>query len=469
MKALGWAVVVLCASCGSEEPLATGQDRGSSSRARDAGGDDDPEADAATPDSVDAGASDTVAGSSASGGDTTGLADSNPCALTDVARAERCDGFDDSRPDRVSEHAAVYDPARLQMVVTGGTPDIPVNCTSDGTKEFYAETWIYDDPCGQWKLGADMPSPRGRHVAAWVDGSVWVFGGRFRAEDSGNYTLFNDLLRYDVAADDWSVETAGGSLPRARANAAITWDSRRNRLWLFGGNVSISGVVYQPLDDLWSFDLDTRVWEQSSTAVAPPPRLFHSMAYDAQRDWLVVFGGANETAFADVPLYFGDLWAYDLEQGSWIELAPQGAGPIGRFWSTLVVDTTTDTYVTFGGHDPADLGNRNDVWRFDPNSGSWQEPAQGDVFNTEANGFCNFPPDFATVDPETPERRSAHTFVWSESCGHALLFAGKTDCGSTDDVWSLSSEGWTEVVPAREGEVCHRWRDDPDRCTDICF
>jgi hypothetical protein len=50
-----------------------------------------------------------------------------------------------------------------------------------------------------------------------------------------------------------------------------------------------------------------------------------------------------------------------------------------------------------------------------------------------------------------------------------LLFAGKTDCGASDDVWRWADGDWKERLGAREGEACLRWREDPSECGDICF
>lgn len=159
----------------------------------------------------------------------------------------------------------------------------------------------------------------------------------------------------------------------------------------------------------------------------------------------------------------------DLETLQWQELAPRLSGPQGRFWSTLVYDTNDDEYVLFGGHDDDVLGNRNDTWRFSPVTGSWTQAESEDTFSTEPRGACDFPPDFAEVELDLPERRNAHVFVWSEPCGHALLFGGKTDCGSTDDVWRYADDGWSPQAYAREGEACLRWRKDTGECTDMCF
>jgi hypothetical protein len=190
------------------------------------------------------------------------------------------------------------------------------------------------------------------------------------------------------------------------------------------------------------------------------------MLLDASRDRLVVFGGSDESAFTGRPESDRSLWALDLTSLSWEKLAD--TGPQGRFWASLARDTDTDAYWLFGGHDDQQLGNRNDLWRFLPQSNQWEEVFAGDAFNRPATEFCAPPYDFATVDLDSPERRSAHTFVWSDSCGHGLLFGGKTDCGATDDVWTVDSVRWARLLPATEGEVCWRADGSPQACLGLC-
>jgi hypothetical protein len=249
----------------------------------------------------------------------------------------------------------------------------------------------------------------------------------------------------------------------------MVWDSTRERLWLFGGNASEESTAYAPLDDLWDFDPTTSTWtEHTTTGELPAPRLQHGMLYDPERDRLVVYGGSDESAFGPSAVYSRPLWALDLETFSWILIDPGDIGPGGRFWVSLAYDTKEDGYLLFGGHDDGDLGNRNDMWRFDPNGSAWQELSTGDVFNRPVVEFCSPQYDFATVDVSSPERRSDHTLVYSETCGRALVFAGKTDCGAIDDLWAFEDRSWTALVPATEGEVCWRADGDPSGCLTLC-
>jgi hypothetical protein len=60
--------------------------------------------------------------------------------------------------------------------------------------------------------------------------------------------------------------------------------------------------------------VDADTWEKHQLAGrVPPPRLMHAAFYDRLRDAIVMYGGADESAFDLDARYFGDLWALDLE------------------------------------------------------------------------------------------------------------------------------------------------------------
>jgi hypothetical protein len=385
----------------------------------------------------------------------------------------RCDALGDERPLRLSEHTAVYDQQRQEMIVFGGTDSVPNMCMLGGPTRYLFNTWIYDDVCGKWlRVEGQSPSPSGRHMAAIGDGSMWVFGGRFRdaKQTSGPYQIYSDLFRLDVAARRWHDVSVKGDPPPARSSGALVWDSKRHQLWLFGGNASTDGASYQPLADVWSFDPAAARWsERATSGSAPGARLFHAALYDEKRDALIIYGGANASALSSDARDFGDLWALSLGDLSWQQLHPGGGdAPDARFWSALVRDRARDAYLLFGGHDDGVLGNRNDSWSFDPKTQHWSNIAEGDHYQRPANGVCDFPPDFAAIEAGAPERRNAHTLVFSEGCGHALLFAGKTDCGAIDDLWSFDRKQWRALLPATEGEVCVRASSDSAQCSDLC-
>lgn len=377
-----------------------------------------------------------------------------------------------ARPGRLNEHTAVYDPDRNEMLIFGGNDAVPENCGIP-TYTFTDALWVYRDhasTCAQWAMlsPADGPSARGRHAAVFGDGAMWVFGGRERTR-AGSYALADGLWRFDSATRTWSERSLDGG-PSLRMNHAMAYDSRRNALVVFGGNASGSAANVALDTDVWSYDIAGDRWERLRTmGREPAARLMHTAFYDGQRDRLVVFGGADENLFSNSARYFSDLWALDLQALEWTPLSDGAAFDVpGRFWGAMTYDSGADRYVLFGGHDDQALGNRNDTWVYDPSDDTWSNLFAGDAFSKPANGVCDFPPDFATVDVSQPERRNAHSLVWSP-CGHALLFGGKTDCGAINDVWRLTGVEWAEAQSADEGEACLRFRANPDNCANLCF
>lgn len=364
------------------------------------------------------------------------------------------------RPSRRSEHAGVFDPAGNLLVVHGGSTAIPVDCGIP-TPTFEAETWIYDVACDRWHTAADLgPGGRDRHAAAYDSNErrMIVFGGRHRVEKTGPYTLFDDTWAYEIATETWE-EIATSSGPPARVNPSMAYDPEGHQIVLFGGNSSTSGAAYVPLDDVWLLDLEAGEWHEVTAPGGPSPRLFGAAAWDEKRKRLVVYGGSDSSAFT-VADYFEDLWALDLsgETPVWELLDPgtPGTAPDGRYWSGLVRDAAGDRYLAFGGHDDGQLGNRNDLWAFDPEAGAWIPIREGDTFSKPAEGICDFPPDFTNVDDESPERRNAYVFAGGPD--GAFVMGGKTDCGAIDDVYHLDFETdtWTQVVVASFGESCLR-------------
>src|SRR5207247_577924 len=90
--------------------------------------------------------------------------------------------------------------------------------------------------------------------------------------------------------------------PSARAYHAMTYDSARGRVVLFGGyDGSYRG-------DTWEWD--GSAWAEETPTTSPSVRYAHAMAYDSARSRVVLFGGYDASG------YRGDTWEYRGECGS---------------------------------------------------------------------------------------------------------------------------------------------------------
>ena len=385
---------------------------------------------------------------------------------------DQCDGTFDPPPP-LNEHSGTYVEDHSMVVIFGGNTSVPENC---GYPAYTGEstTWIYYDgplapDCGPWVQLEGGPPGRARHSATYGENAVWIFGGRVRSGTSGPYQIFNDLWRFDVENRSWSQVTANNQSPPPRYNSSLVYDPTQRSLWIFGGNISRSALNPDAAKDLWRFDLATETWTRIDTPNYLRDRMWHNMIFDTNRNRIVIFGGADETAFFDDAVYFNDLIWYNIAEETWGRAEGEVA-PNGRFWSQMVYREASDTYLIFGGHDDQLLGNRNDIWTFSPKKGAWSQLETEDTYNRPANGFCDFPPDFTNVVRDIPERRNAHSFSWSQRCDHGIIFGGKTDCGAVNDVWRYEpDQGWLNRELATEGESCRRWRSNPDNCSNLCF
>lgn len=396
----------------------------------------------------------------------------DPCARPPL---EDCDASDDAQPPPLNEHVAGYDDNQQLMVIFGGNTAVPEMCGFPAYT-FLARTWIFydfDTGCGHWvEVGGAQPPGRARHAGTFGGGYFWVHGGRAREGDSGRYEVKDDLWRFDPQTRTWEEMPPVAPAPDGRYNHTLIYDDARNQLLLYAGNTSTSGATPSPQNDVWAYDIATNVWREiDQTGTAPSGRMWHEALWDSSRERMIVYGGGDATAFNNNATYFSDVLAFDPTDGSWSQWhnGRNGTIPDGRFWSRMVHDTQNDVYLMFAGHDDQTLGNANDTWTFNPETRDWSAVADADAFNRPANGFCDFPADFTTVAAGTPERRNAHTLVYSQACGHAITFGGKTDCGAVNDVWRFGAEGWSNPVMASEGEACLRWRANPDNCANMCF
>ena len=248
----------------------------------------------------------------------------------------------------------------------------------------------------------------------------------------------------------------------------MVYDYLNDRVILFGGSTSTSGLTFAPLSETHILNLDTLVWRRVQ-GPAPNRRLFHDMVIDSTNNKLFMIGGGDENAFTGP--FFSDAWAFDLTDETWEQVwSGRGFGPDARINPALVEDTETGRIILFAGHDDTRVGHRNDVWAFEYTNRTWTILQAGDNgAGDQCQSFCNCPPDFVQVDINSPERRQYHTFQNILGENRAVLFGGKGDCGYLDDTWNFdyASGEWSEIEPAGQGEACRRT--GQEGCTDLCY
>ena len=219
-------------------------------------------------------------------------------------------------------------------------------------------TWTFE--AGTWKqAGTGGPQLHGIFVAYDSRANrLLTFGGDHIFTDG---TFFDDTWVYDPGAATWTKRHPALS-PSARSYYAMAYDTRADRIVLFGGENTRRGDF---LADTWTYSFETDTWTEMHPKNSPPARDYSVLAYDSVRDRMLLFGGATS---GEAP--FDDLWAYDLGRDSWSELRPTGPRPRARAWHAMAFDNEAGVLVLFGGG-PSRAQYTNEVWIFDPRTDTW--------------------------------------------------------------------------------------------------
>jgi N-acetylneuraminic acid mutarotase len=284
------------------------------------------------------------------------------------------------------------------------------------------------------------------HLVATSAG-ILLFGGLDPVQHL-NGVRFDDVWRYDGATGEWwEIEPSGGPVPRA--GAAMAYDAGSGVVVLFGG--AIGSCAYpscsENLDDTWVYDPAASTWEQRSPAASPPARHGHTLAYDAQSDRVVLFGGDTGAQ------WLNDTWAYDTDTDTWVEV-PTAEAPRPVAQQAMAYDPVADLVVLWGGAERED----SEVWTFDLEAAAWAS---------------------LTPDP-SPEPAWDACLVWEAASEQMLLIGGEGPTtvqiseaisarviGRRNEVWALDLQAGTWALLGRlpEPVAAHACATDAESAT----
>lgn len=177
-----------------------------------------------------------------------------------------------------------------------------------------AETWLFNGSRWLQRFPATTPPSRAVHSMVFdsTRNRVVMFGGRVSpTEKKAPPTFLNDTWVYQEG--DWSrIESAAN--PPVRQFGAMTYDSARDRVILYGGNVENADETFTATYDTWEFD--GLQWTERTMPEATNPKVAKPiLAYDAARNETIMVG-LNDTGTATV------MYRYDAANHTWNAVTP---------------------------------------------------------------------------------------------------------------------------------------------------
>jgi hypothetical protein len=196
--------------------------------------------------------------------------------------------------------------------------------------------------------------------------------------------------------------------PSARREFAMAFDSERDVLVVFGGR---DGSAHN--NETWEFDGTNWSNRSASLLSAPSVRADAEMVFDSRRNVLVLFGGHNGT------VSLADTWEYD--GSDWTRVQPASSPP-ARAGHAFAFDFIRRVCVLFGG--AGTIASLNDTWEFDGNT--WRQIFRENV----------------------PEARKHAKLAYDPSRFQAVLFGGEGVGGPLGDTWIYDGTDWSPRSPA---------------------
>lgn len=241
--------------------------------------------------------------------------------------------------------------------------------------------------------------------------STWLYGAAFDPS-LGAYVMYGGLQsdgrasgqEFQLIGNEWFPVAIVGQTPGLRSAFGMCEDVERNSVVVFGGRDG-NGVR---LADTWT--RSGNAWTRHVVA-GPSARSSCTIAYDAVRKRVVLFGGYTGSA------YLADTWEWDGQ--SWTQKAI--AGPAARGSAAMCFDPIRGKLILFGGSSTSVL---KDTWEYD------------------GSAWIQIAPTGPTTD------RPALAF--HPGAQAALLIGGKSVLGSMG-VWKLVGATWVAVTSERSG------------------
>jgi len=168
------------------------------------------------------------------------------------------------------------------------------------------DLWEYNISSDTWTQKSDAPVARENHSALVHNDKMYVTAGNVESQSNDNIDVSNFLLEYNFANDTWSQK---GTIPFVSIDQPAVY--LNGMIYIFGG---ITGELDGPLtflNDVWKYDISTEVWTLMKTCgVRPNSRLVNAAV--AYNEKMYIVGGGGDLVGGSFNKYYEDVWEYDF-------------------------------------------------------------------------------------------------------------------------------------------------------------
>jgi hypothetical protein len=268
--------------------------------------------------------------------------------------------------------AMIFDEINKTTMVFGGFSDVVLS----DTIIWNGEKWIKVDST------AIPDSRQGTDVSYDLfNNEIVMFGGDSESDCDGSGSRYcNTTWLWSSESQTWKKADGVSTIPDPRNNHAMSYDRKRERTVMFGGQNQgwcDNSLVYGELcGGTWEWDGSQ--WTMiEHLAVKPTPRQYHKMVYDTANEVTILFGGSDDSDNCDDSggWYCNKIWEWNGV--SWNAKEISGQKPAGRFGHAMAYDEVRNKLVVFGGWVEVSEGidHSNETWEWDGESWTEISPA----------------------------------------------------------------------------------------------
>ncbi len=233
----------------------------------------------------------------------------------------------------------------------------------------------------------------------------------------------NDTWTYEVGTNSWAKMNPAQS-PTSKGLGPLAYDIQSDRaIWFYG----VNDTYDNPSSETWVYDLNSDNWTKMDPIVAPPSLVDPNMVYDAESDRIILFGGVDPATVSQgtTIVFHNETWAYDYDTNTWTNMQPK-LSPPGMNLYTMTYDSAADRIVVLGYTVGFTSPEKTEhTWLYDYNTNTWE--------------------DLGTAGPGS---RAFSSLVYAAGNNRSILF-GNGDPQLMNDTWSfdLDTGTWMELTP----------------------